>query len=242
MTIGLIGYGRFGKLVARFLSRHAHVLVYDRRKIRGGFPSARIMTASLSVVASQPVVLLAVPISHLESILHSIAPLVAQKALVIDVCSVKVKPVQWMKGILPTTTSILGAHPLFGPDTVSHTLRGHRVVLCPARIPSGMLASITRRIRASGLNTEVMTPAAHDRMIAETLLLTQYIGRLVGHAGVRRWHRSTRTYESLRWLAEVAEHDSIALFQDMFRFNPYARQLLHSLDQARLRVKKELGR
>ena len=241
MTIGLIGYGRFGRLAARFLARYGKVVVYDRRTYGESFPSRNIKEGSLSFVAAQRIVILAVPISSLQQILRSISPSIQPNALVIDVCSVKMKPVKWMKHILPKTTSLLGTHPLFGPDTVLRSVRGHRVVVCPVRISQRKLWAVKERLRRAGLEVETMTPNDHDRMIAETLLLTQYIGRLVGHADVRRWSRSTRTYETLRWLADVAEHDSRVLFQDMFRFNPYARRLLRSLDKGQRRVRRELN-
>jgi prephenate dehydrogenase len=240
VTIGLIGYGRFGSLAAKFLSRYGHVVVHDRRRIGRGRLPAKIREAPLAVVASYEIVVLAVPISNLEHILRSIAPFVQPHALILDVCSVKVQPVRWMKNILPRSANILGTHPLFGPDTVSTSVRGLRIVLCPVRISKTMVRTVKDHLQKAGLRVEMMKPERHDRMIAETLFLTQYVGRLVGHVPVRRWPRSTRTYEMLRWLADVAEHDSRTLFRDMFRFNPYAGRLLRAVDRAQHRIRGEL--
>jgi prephenate dehydrogenase len=241
VKVGLVGYGRFGTLAARVLSRYLDVLIYDIRPAPGArVRHRRITRAPLERVAAQRIVILAVPISGLQECLRTIAGMVHPGALVMDVCSVKSHPMRWMKRILPEGAYYLGTHPLFGPDSVSRSLRGHRIVLCPGRIPGALLLKITRLLRREGLEVYLMHPRSHDRMIAETLLLTQYIGRLVHHAGLGKRTHSTAHYERLRELCRVAERDSIELFRDMWNFNPYARNLEMRLTRARRQLTKEL--
>lgn len=240
MTIGLIGYGRFGKLAARFFARRSKVVVYDRRKVSIVPGSERIRIAPLSVVASQEVVVLAVPISVLQGSLREILPYLRPGALVVDVCSVKMGPVRWMKAILPTSVYQLGTHPLFGPDSVSRSLRKRSVVLCPVRVPRRLLGKVVAALQDEGLDVQTMTPWEHDKMMAETLLLTQYIGRLLHCAGVRSWPRSTLHYKKLLDIVKVAERDSLDLFRDMWNFNPHARRLLKMLEKGERRLALEL--
>ena len=233
VTIGLIGYGRFGKLAARLIARHATVLVYTRRKACGRLPSRRIKAASLADVAAQKVVILAVPISALQQTILSINPLLQPQSLILDVCSVKLKPVQWMRQMLPKHVSVVGAHPLFGPESVSLSLRGRTIVLCPVRVSPGLLARVKRALKQEGLHVLQMTPHEHDRMMAETVLLTQYIGRLVGAARLKRWQRSTVHYERLMSLVDATERDSEQLFREMWKYNPFARRLGVALNRSR---------
>jgi prephenate dehydrogenase len=241
VTIGLIGHGRFGKLTAKLLARHANVYVYDSRRIRGQLPARKIQVRPLSVVASQELVVLAVPISALEATLHDIRPFVNPGALVLDVCSVKVQPVRWMRKILPRSSNVLGTHPLFGPDSVSGSLRGRKIVLCPVRIPEPLLRRVCEILKREGLEVSVLTPSEHDRMVAETLLLTQYVGRLIHWTGVQKWKRSTLHFEKLLDLVHVAERDSVELFRDMWNYNPYAARVRRKLDLARRRLQRELA-
>ena len=225
--VGLIGYGRFGRLAAHYCAREANVFVHD--------PGARVRAArgirraTLREAASQPVVILAVPISKMRALLRVIAPLVRPTALVVDVCSVKTLPLEWMKKILPHSVAIIGMHPLFGPDSDAGSLAGQRVVVCPSRNGLRMMAGVRSLARAHGVRLHVMTPAAHDRLMAETLLLTQYVGRLIQGAGIvpRAW--STPSYELLKAIVRVALRDSEELFVDMVRFNPRGRRTLGSL-------------
>ena len=64
MTFGIIGYGRFGKLWAKYLSGFGRVLVFDKNK-RIKIGSKNIIKASLNQVAKTDIVFLLVPISEI---------------------------------------------------------------------------------------------------------------------------------------------------------------------------------
>jgi prephenate dehydrogenase len=241
MNVGLVGYGRFGKLAAIHLARHAEVFVFDRKRFTSRLPSRRIHRASLERAASQPVVILAVPVSSLRQTLLAIRSHVQPGAIIADVCAVKAFPSRWMRKILPPSVNILGTHPLFGPDSASGSLRGHTIVLCPVRMPVSLLEKTRRMLRQAGLRPAIMDPDKHDKMVAETILLTQYIGRLVGHARLGRWGLATKSYTSLLSVVEVAIHDSPQLFSDMVRYNKYARRCISALRGAHRQLLIELG-
>jgi prephenate dehydrogenase len=226
-AVGLIGYGRFGRLAARYCAREAEVYVHDPRvrvTRRKG-----IRRATLREAASQRVVVLAVPISELHGVLRSIRTIVPPGGLVIDVCSVKMIPLAWMKQLLHPSVSIVGMHPLFGPDSDTGSLAGQRVVVSPSRNGAQWMGRIRALARAHGVRLHVMTPAAHDRLMAETLLLTQYIGRLLQGTGIPERAWSTASYGHLRLIVRTALRDSEQLFVDMWRYNPYGLRTARAL-------------
>lgn len=238
MTIGLIGYGRFGKLAARLIAQHVPVLVYDPEPARRPRHLKRVKPASLEDVASCRFVLLAVPVSALRKTLHSLKHHVRKDALVVDVCAVKHLPVKWMKDILPRSVRILGTHPLFGPDSVARSLRGHRIVLCPVRLPATLLAKTRRALKQTGLEVHLMSPRRHDLMMAETLLVSQYLGRLVARTGLTPYPFSTPSYDHLISLTSMAKRDTAELFDDMIRFNPYSAGVLRLLARSHERMQR----
>jgi prephenate dehydrogenase len=240
VTVGLIGYGRFGKLAASLLSAQVPVVVADRTRPSVRRVSANIRSGTLAEAASRDVVLLAVPVSRLRGVLHQVAKHVQPGALVIDVCAVKTKPTQWMKALLPRSVEILGTHPLFGPDSCRASLQGHTVVLCPVRIRPRRLAQVRRALKNAGAKAPVMLPDRHDRMIAETIFLTQYIGRLVGAARLDRWEGVTVHYERLQSVVEAAIHDSPRLFTDMWTYNPHGERVGAALRKAHASILKQL--
>jgi prephenate dehydrogenase len=241
VTVGIIGYGRFGKLVGKFIARRVKVRVYDPRIPPRKLLSRRIWSASLQEAASQSIVILAVPISALQQTLHSIAPFLRSSALIIDVCSVKVRPIRWMKRILPKEVRILGTHPLFGPDSAPGSIKGHRIFICPVRISEEELRHVIRQLRQEKLVVTVISPDEHDRIMAETLFLTQYVGRLLRKTGLRGHEVSTKSYDELMRIVRIADNDSRELFRDMLLHNRYAQHTLKHLMRAQERVLKELS-
>ncbi|HUI08691.1 MAG TPA: prephenate dehydrogenase [Bacteroidota bacterium] len=229
-AVGLIGYGRFGALAARYLSRLADVVVFDPRG--GTLAGSRVRRGTLGEAAACPLVVLAVPISRMRRVLRAIAPLVRPGALVADVCSVKTKPLAWMREALPRSVAILGTHPLFGPDSDTGTLRGQRLVVCPSRGGRRALPLLRRIARAQGVEIILMTPPAHDRLMAETLLVTHYVGRLLHGAGLAARFPATASYEHLQVVVRTALRDSEQLFLDMWRFNPYAPRVRRALERS----------
>ena len=240
MKIGLIGYGRFGRLAARYLAREAELVVYDPAEVRR--PRRRaIVFGTLAEAASQPIVILAVPVSSFRLALRQMHPYVQPGALVIDTCAVKALPARWMQEILPRSVGILATHPLFGPDSAARSLAGKTIVLCPVRIPSKKFQGILRVLRRKGLRTSVMSVQDHDRMAAETILLAQYVGRYVGPAVGRRWPGVTRNYRNLLRLVDIAERDSFTLLADMVRYNPEGKKVLARLRKAGGRLHARLA-
>ena len=240
--IGLIGFGRFGKLTVKHLSPSCKIRVYDSgtkgaliRKT-GGEP------VSLEDACSQEVVLLCMPISAMEDTLEKVAPLLTHpRALVVDVCSVKTLPVEWMRAKLPGHISLLATHPMFGPDSARDSLQGHKIVLCPERIAADRFKAIAAHLEALGLVVIESTPEDHDRQIAVSLALTHFIGRSLSSFGAEDLVIDTEGYKRLLHILEVVENDTWQLFEDMHRFNPFAAGTRRDFIQALQAIEKHLS-
>jgi hypothetical protein len=85
-----------------------------------------------------------------------------------------------------------------------------------------------------------MTPDRHDRMIAETILLTHYIGRYVHLARLRRWKNGTQSYGKLLEVVDVALNDTLQLLRDVWSYNPYSGWLSGSLLRSHRRLSRIL--
>jgi prephenate dehydrogenase len=221
--IGLIGYGRFGRLTVKHLSPDFKVMVHTRDidKEADVFAAGGRLV-SLEEACAQRIVILCVPISAMQATLRQITPFLANNALVVDVCSVKVYPTQWMRQLLPESMQILATHPMFGPDSAAKSLLGHKIVLCPERIVSGSFRKIRAWLERKGLQVIETSPAEHDRKIAVSLSLTHFIGRGLSEFGAAPMDIDTEGYKRLLHILGVVNNDTWQLFEDMHRFNPYA--------------------
>ncbi len=242
MTIGLIGYGRFGAFVAPLLAKRARVIVYDPRRRRPARYPGGVRRGRMSEAAKQEVVLLAVPVSRLRAVLVRIRPHLRAGSLVVDVCAAKAAPIRWMKEIVPRRVGILGTHPLFGPDSGAGGLRGLTVVLCPVRIDGIRLATVLTELHRTGVESVFMSPDDHDRMMADTILLSQYVGRLVNKARATRWPPVTGNYAHLLSIVQTVRRDTLGLFADMVRYNPHGKDLLRRLEDAHRDLRHDVRR
>lgn len=239
--IGLMGFGRFGALTARYLARDFTVRVFSRSHSAEAIAASGAQASSLEDVCQQAFVILCVPISAMPATLRRIAPLLAKDSVVVDVCSVKIYPLQWMRAYLPPGVFILGTHPMFGPDSAAESLKGRKLVLCRERIPDGRYQQVHRYLRLKKLEVIETTPEDHDRQIAVSLSLTHFIGRALSAFGAGVLKIDTEGYRRLVYTLGVVEHDSWQLFEDMHRYNPFARQARLDFMQAMQAIDNKLS-
>lgn len=220
-TIGVIGLGAFGGLLARVLAGHASVLAHDPSEV----PTPEgVRRASLAETAGCPVVVLAVNVQHLPEAIEAVRPHLPPGALVADVCSVKLEPLRLLTERLPPEVRILGTHPLFGPQTVAERgLPGQKIALCPARIEPERAERVRRFLTETlRLRAIEVTPDEHDRQMTYVQVLTH----LIGHAGLRmdlpELPLATVAYERLLQLKRNVEKDSPELFEAIQRHNPWS--------------------
>ena len=240
-SIGIVGFGRFGKLVARYLSKDFSVVVFTRSDKGAAIKACGARPVSFETACRQKIVILCMPISAMQETLRQVAPLLREDALVVDVCSVKIYPVQWMRELLPETVSILPTHPMFGPDSAADSLKGRKIVLCPERIDSGQYEKIKTWLEGQGLVAIKATAQEHDEKIAVSLSLTHFIGRSLSAFGARDLDIDTEGYKRLMHILGVVSHDTWQLFEDMHTYNPYAKQKRQAFIDAMAHINERLG-
>ena len=238
--IGIIGYGRFGRLAAHHLAKEYTVTVCGRGNIDDGDLPANISAGSLEEVCNQRIVVPCVPISSFKAMLKTISPLIRPDALVVDVCSVKVYPVQWMETELPGSVAILGTHPMFGPDSAASGITGMKIALCRVRMDDSLYLKMIEYLTRAGLKVIETTPEDHDQQIAVSLALTHFIGRSLSAVKAGPLEIDTEGYKRLLHILDVVEHDTWQLFVDMHKYNPYAKKIRQTFIQAVEKIQTEL--
>lgn len=219
-NIGLLGYGRFGQLVYRHLPS-AHVVgVFDSDPAKlTGLPRA----APMEQVVTAKFIILATPISAIDSVCQRIAPSLNAGQVVIDTCSVKQYPVDRMLSRLPGRVQILGTHPLFGPDSGRNGIDGMKIAVCPVRIENENYDCIRHYLRGLGLSIIETTPQEHDRRLARTQAIFHLISQALKELNWRGQQLSTPGPAAFYRLAESVQNDTAELFLDMERRNLYAK-------------------
>lgn len=237
VQIGIYGLGRFGAFWAAQLARHFTVCAYSRRLHR---PPAGVRMVAERQVLRCPVVVLCVAISALEGVVARIAPHLGPHTLVMDTCSIKGFAAQAMERRLRPPVQILATHPMFGPDSARQGIAGQPLILCPVRISAGGLQEWRTRFAGMGLRVVTMTAEQHDREAAATQGITHYLGRVLAEMGLGESPISTVGYRKLREIMEQTCNDSLQLFLDLQRYNPFTAAMRERLERALSTVRAQL--
>jgi prephenate dehydrogenase len=219
-AVGIIGFGAFGRLMARHLAPHFPLLAYDPRLTAGSDDEGDVVVAPLADVARCPVVVLAGPVSRFEEMTRAVGPHLRPGAIVLDVGSVKTTPVEIMRRNLPAHVEIVGTHPLFGPQSACDGIRGLKVAVCPVRGRGGRrIAAFLRAVL--GLDAILTTPEAHDREAAVVQGLTHLIAKVLVRMEPLPSRMTTRSFELLMAAIGMVRHDAPEVFQAIEGANPF---------------------
>jgi prephenate dehydrogenase len=221
LKIAIIGYGRFGKLLTKILQPFGEIFILHYKKLE----NLNIKQIKYSDLKDIDWVIPCVPISVLEKILQKINPYLKKNSLVMDVCSVKVYPSQWLEKYISKEINILASHPMFGPDSAKQGLKNLQIVFCPLRISQEKLNLITNIFQELKLKIITTTPENHDQQVAKSLALVHFIGRGLGEMNIGNQKITTLGFERLLKVNETVNNDTLELFFDMHRFNPYTEKI-----------------
>jgi prephenate dehydrogenase len=147
------GGGRMGLMLGDAFAPVAGEVVSLDKPLRRGSLAQTLGTAEA--------VILAVPITALNEVLDQIVPVLAEGAVLADICSVKLMPLGKM--LEAYAGPVVGTHPLFGPRPGPE--EALRVAICPGRREAG-LALVEGLFRGAGFSTFRTTAEDHDRAMA----------------------------------------------------------------------------
>lgn len=231
-TIAIVGYGRFGKLLAELSRGYFSVYVIEAdATLRAQAASDGHQTLELTEVGVADYVFLAVPISSLEAVLKSIDPYLQARHVIIDVASVKVYPVNLMKKYV-RSAHILAMHPMFGPDSASKGLKGLQVAYCPVRVETDDVEVVLGMWHRHEIVTIETTPEAHDNDTAYSQAFTYTIAKLILATDIPQPTFTTRSFNAITEVARLSARDTEQLFHDMLLYNPYFPDMKRKLEHA----------
>ena len=226
-TVGIVGFGQMGRFVGKLLAPLADVIAYDpAHSVR----EPGVQRAGLSAAAGCDVVFLFPPIVRFEECCLQVAPHLRRGAIVVEGCSVMSVPTDLMRKHLPSDVDLVGCHPLFGPQSGAAGLRGFKVVLSAVR--TARISEVAALFTALGVEIVHMTPDQHDRAMARTQAVEQFIGRMLLRLDVTEQDVDVPGYRKLVELRRMLEQDSEELTVAIVRNNPHAQREIDRLAAA----------
>jgi len=178
MKVAIIGgSGKMGLWIARHVLQDGmQVMITGRNQeklLAAGKELGVPISTNIEAVKQAKVIILSVPLDNFEAVVKEIAPYVRQEQLVMDVTSLKTKPVEIMHRYIKKG-SILGTHPVFGPGAKSAA--NQNFVLTPTNEKETALAEkVKHYLVKKKANVTIITPQEHDRMMSVVLGLAHFI-------------------------------------------------------------------
>ncbi len=221
-TFSVIGAGRFGSFWGMHLSRRVPVSFFDRDARRRESIAPPAKWAALETCLTCDYVFLTIPIRHIAGFLQKNAAKFPAGTVVIDCASVKIAVEEWFRNYLPPHVHFVASHPLFGPDSAAGGIAGHTITLCPGRIPFRKYRYLVDLFYKMKLQVISMSPEEHDKLMAYNLSLIHHLGRTFHYMQIDKLSLVMANLDKMNWISRVAANDSMELFQDFYRYNPFA--------------------
>ncbi|MGH7445589.1 MAG: prephenate dehydrogenase/arogenate dehydrogenase family protein, partial [Longimicrobiales bacterium] len=220
--VGIVGYGRFGRLWGTMLAPHHRVLVMDRTAL----PGDQFLSLP-ELCAAARTIFLCVPINQVEQVVHDMAPHLRPGTTVFDMCSVKVHPAKVLTTQLGhrADLTLIATHPMFGPDSAAGGVSDLPMVVWRLAGDERVYADWIEFIAALGIRAVEMSPDEHDRLAAYSQGVTHYMGRVLDRLDLRPTPIDTEGFRILRSLISQTCNDSWELFRDLQRYNPYTQEM-----------------
>lgn len=233
--IGVIGLGSFGQLAVDTLAPHCELRCFDIT------PSTNntIACTTLAEVLKSEFVILAVPLSAYPALLSSIAPLIEPNTILIDICSVKLRPQELFAQLLPKHTNVVFTHPLFGPQSACNGVAGNTIIFTNSQhIATKNVQNFCKN--TLGLKVRNMTASQHDKLMAELHALTFFVARGLNLADLKQHEYQTPSFQMLLDLVALDNKHSEDLFLTIEQGNPFAKAARERLLNTLQTIDKEI--
>lgn len=238
-TVGILGFGAFGRLIAEHLHPYFQVTVSDPAGVSDDQLEAGISFGGLAEVGQADLVILAVPIETLDSTIRSLNPHLRPGTIVADVTSVKVLPIKIMLELLPAHVEIIGTHPLFGPQSSHGGIAGRKIAICPVRGRAAWrVAAFLRRVLK--LKVYMASPEEHDREAAVVQGITHLIAKALLRMEPLPKRLTTASFDRLVQAIDMVRHDSESVFLAIERDNPFSAEMRKRYFEVAEQVRSEV--
>lgn len=231
--LAIVGYGDFGRFIKTHLDKYFDVLVYS---------SYYEGASSLQEIIVCDYIVFALTMDKLESVCKEMQHNIDKKSIIIDVCSVKVKPLYILKQYFPNN-QILGTHPIFGPQSGRDGIEGLPIVLSNVSLDTDTYEGIKKFLTEKlSLNTIELSPVEHDKQMSYVQGLSHFIGRALEIMDIKEYDTATKSYKQLISLKNLLGNDSWELYKTIQNHNPYTEKVrndfLHILNNLEQKIKE----
>jgi len=223
-TLGIIGYGKFGKLLIELFTKfqpHLKIQVYSR-----SHEIDEKVFFDQKTVFNSDIIIPCVPIRNFAETIELLVPHLNTGQTILEICSVKLYPKAILEKKVPSNINLIGAHHMFGPATYQK-LKG-RLLNCNLTIENihcdnKIYHEIINLFKTWNLNVKELSADEHDRCAAEFQFTTLFTASVLKQLNLKRELIETQSaLKMLDFLDMISVDNDLVL--DLYKFNPYCQE------------------
>ncbi len=230
-SVWIIWLGSFGSFVKLLIEKHA--------------PKMKILTYELTDNTSDTLqdccacdlVIPCVPIAKYLETLDSMSHHLWKWSIIIDICTLKVMTLKHLESLWPDVL-YLSTHPLFWPNSYiknNDSCAWFTLAVCGANLPDEQQELLLSFGRQIGCKILQVSADKHDKDLANSLFLTHYLSQIIADAWFDRTPVDTASFWYLMDIMEIVQENT-KLFQDVYTFNPYCKEMVEKFRKSEERV------
>ncbi len=176
MKIGIIGGSDgLGKTLIYYFRDEFKVSISARDHDKGRKVAEEMnvdyVESNKKLAAMSNILIISVPIHHTPSVIREVAPFMKKGSVMIDVTSVKEKPLKTMEECLPDNVEFIPTHPVFGPRT---TELDNQVIVLTATKKGKWYEKVYDYLDSKNMRIIETTAHHHDYMMSIVQVLTHF--------------------------------------------------------------------
>lgn len=184
--IGIVGYGKMGRLFAEIFSEDHYVGVYDIRDLKGEC-LFNVYSNIDELLADVEYILVSTPLSNIHLVLREIKKRIVKNKVkgkvVFDIASLKWRVVNELKKF-PREIAVCSIHPLFGSNITSTDRE--KIVVIPIEGRDDDCREVINLLQPYNFKFIYSTQEEHDMAVGYTIGLPYFIGWMYGETILER--------------------------------------------------------
>ena len=238
-TVGIVGYGNFGSFTHHIIQMYfAHIKV--RISSTRHNPDDQTFF-SFEDTCTSDLVILAVPVSAFDEVVERAVSVMGAETILVDICTVKSCTVETLKRYR-SKIRYLSTHPLFGFNSyrwAAGDLSKLRLIFCDHNLSKSDYEEVKSFLSGIGLQISEQASEKHDKMIADTLFLAHLVSQILTKGKFERREVGTASFDLLMDVMDSL-HQDLALFQAVYKSNPYCKKTLERFFDADQNIRQLL--
>ncbi len=227
-TIGVIGFGNFGKVICKYLFPKNKIAVYSNELNNvNPFNNCKPCGSLKDLVNSADIIIPAIPIKKFEEVIKQISSTIAENQIVMEICSVMEYPVEVMKKYLPENSKMIASHPMFGPNSIQknkNILNGFKIVLSNISLDKNLYSLFKNYFLNLNLNVVELSPVEHDEYSAKSQFFALLIGQIAQDLHLKKTQIDTpganAIFDSIPFMGPDRE-----IIEDMITYNKFCSKI-----------------